>query len=114
MMLLAGGPPIRSHRAINSVRGRAFEAYIRFVLLHGEEIGSDVKELYEGVLQRENTRALMFMFGRYCFDLLTSATRIGLENYLPQIFPQNPDKEVALFCGLGRVPIRQTVRRYDL
>ena len=55
---------------INSVRGRAFEAYVRFVMLDGEEIRSDVKELYEGVLQRENTRALMFLFGRYVFYLL--------------------------------------------
>ena len=80
------------HRAINSVRGRAFEAYIRFVLLDGEEIGSDVKELYEGVLQRENTRALMFMFGRH-FSIFYFRDKDWTRKLLPQIFPQNSDKK---------------------
>ena len=80
------------HRAINSVRGRAFEAYIRFVLLDGEEIGSDVKELYEGVLQRENTRALMFMFGRY-YSISYFRDKDWARKLLPQIFPQDSEKK---------------------
>ena len=77
---------------INSVRGRAFEAYVRFVMLDGEEIRSDVKELYEGVLQRENTRALMFMFGRH-FSIFYFRDKDWTRKLLPQIFPQNPDKK---------------------
>ena len=77
---------------INSVRGRAFEAYVRFVMLDGEEIRSDVKELYEGVLQRENTRALMFMFGRY-YSISYFRDKDWARKLLPQIFPQNPDKK---------------------
>ena len=51
--------------AINTVRGRASEVLNLFVVLDGDKIRSDVKQLYEDVLRRENTRALMYMFGRY-------------------------------------------------
>ena len=77
---------------INSVRGRAFEAFVRFVMLDGEEIRSDVKELYEGVLQRENTRALMFMSGRYV-SIFYSRDKDWTRKLLPQIFSQDPVKK---------------------
>lgn len=59
--------------AINSVRGRAFEAFVQFVYQDGKnfeksagtKINPDVKALYEAVLKKENTRAIMYMFGHY-------------------------------------------------
>ena len=80
------------YNAINSVRGRAFEAFLCFVMLDAEELRSDVKEMYEGVLQRENTRALMFMFGRY-FSIFYFRDKDWTRKLLPQIFPQDPVKK---------------------
>jgi hypothetical protein len=51
--------------AINSVRGRAFEDFVLFIYQDGEKLKEDVKEVFEEVLEKENTRALMFMFGYY-------------------------------------------------
>jgi hypothetical protein len=51
--------------AINSVRGRAFEDFVLFIYQDGEKLKEDVKEVFEEVLKKENTRALMFMFGYY-------------------------------------------------
>src|SRR3989344_2576538 len=59
--------------AINSVRGRAFEALVNFLYWDDKQfakdvairINSDVKLVYEELLGRENTRAVMFMFGHY-------------------------------------------------
>lgn len=57
--------------AINTVRGRAFQAFVYFIYPDGKnlseevKIKEDVKMLYERVLTKEDTRALMFMFGHY-------------------------------------------------
>ncbi len=59
--------------AINSVRGKAFEAFVYFVFQDGKKfdkkvevkISRDVKKLYEYVLTEEKTRAIYFMFGHY-------------------------------------------------
>lgn len=77
--------------AINTVRGRAFEVFDLFVMLDGKEIRDDVKELYEGVLEREDTRALMAMFGRslpMCYFRDKDWTR----KLLPRIFPRDTAK----------------------
>ncbi len=78
--------------AINTVRGRAFEVFDLFVILDGKEIRDDVKELYEGVLEREDTRALMAMFGRslpMCYFRDKDWTR----KLLPRIFPRDTAKK---------------------
>ncbi len=86
--------------AINTVRGRAFQAFVLFVYQDGKQfkkedkikIASDVKELYEEVLRKENTRALMFMFGHY----LPSFYFRDIEwthKLLPQIFPEETTKK---------------------
>jgi hypothetical protein len=59
--------------AINSVRGRSFESLTLFLYQDGKnyskteriKIADDVKAVYEGALKKENTRALMFMYGHY-------------------------------------------------
>lgn len=56
--------------AINSVRGRALQVLPHFVYQDAYtneniKLADDVKSLYIGVLKRESTRAIMFMFGHY-------------------------------------------------
>lgn len=84
--------------AINSVRGRAFQALVLFIYPDSKNIKSDskispdVKALYERVLKVENTRALMFMFGHY----LPSFYFRDIEwahKLLPSIFPDSEDKK---------------------
>jgi len=87
-------------RAINTVRGRAFQAFALFVYQDGDKsdktdkvkISLDSKKLYEEVLQNEDTRALMFMFGHYIpsFYFRDIEWMLGL---LPQIFPSEPEKK---------------------
>lgn len=86
--------------AINTVRGRAYQALVLFVYQDGKKfkkedeikISKDVKKLYEDVLGREDTRALMFMFGHYLpsFYFRDIDWAKGL---LPKIFPEEEDKK---------------------
>ncbi len=83
--------------AINSVRGRAFHAFVQFVFQDSrkfkedveEQISDDAKALYENVLRKENTRALMFMYGHY-LPSFYFRDRAWIRNLLPRIFPQEP------------------------
>lgn len=80
--------------AINTVRGRAFQALALFVYQDEKQfpretqtkLSSDVKRICNAVLRREDTRALMFMFGYYLptfyFRDIEWARAL-----LPQIFP---------------------------
>ncbi len=77
--------------AINTVRGRAFEVFYLFVVLDGDKIRSDVKQLYEEVLLRENTRALMFMFGRYLSNIYFR-DKDWTRRLLPLIFSKDAAK----------------------
>ena len=79
--------------AINSVRGRTFQTLVSFLYRDSQSINDDVKESYEHVVKEENTRALMFMFGRYLADFYF---RDGewIHKVLPQIFPQEREKEL--------------------
>lgn len=56
--------------AINSVRGQAFQTLLHFVYQDAsnnkkEKLADDVKVLYEKLVKKEDTRAIMFMFGHY-------------------------------------------------
>jgi hypothetical protein len=56
--------------AINSVRGRTYQTLLHFVYQDASndekiKLADDVKSLYDDVLKKENTRAIMFMFGHY-------------------------------------------------
>lgn len=87
------------HLAINSVRGRAFQAFVFFIYQDGNnfskekkiKISEDVKELYEEVLKNEDTRALMFMFGHY-LPSFYFRDKEWIRGLLPQIFPVEPEK----------------------
>lgn len=83
--------------AINTTRGRAFQALVLFIYPDGKElpdgakIKQDVKELYEKVLAKEDTRALMFMFGHYLPQFYFREI-VWIQKLLPQIFPADPVK----------------------
>lgn len=87
--------------AINSVRGKAFEAFIHFVYQDGKQfkedskvkIATDTKRLFEKVLGNEETKAIMFMFGRYLatFYYRDPKWLLGL---LPKIFPTSDGKKL--------------------
>ena len=90
--------------AINTVRGRAFRAFVLFVYQDGKElekekkkikIKKDVKEVYEEVLSKEDTRALMFMFGYYLpsFYFRDKQDKKWIKGLLPKIFPEEPEKK---------------------
>lgn len=86
--------------AINTVRGRAFQAFVLFVYQDRKELGkedkikisADVKELYEKTLKDENTRALMFMFGHY-MPSFYFRDKEWIQGLLPQIFPTDLAKK---------------------
>ncbi len=83
--------------AINSVRGRAYQAFVQFIFQDGRrfsedddiQISDDVKELYEKALQKENTRALLFLYGHY-LPSFYFRDRDWIRNLLPRIFVQEP------------------------
>lgn len=85
--------------AINSVRGRAFEGLIDFIRLDWEtfpageniHLAPDVKELCTITLEKENTRALMFLFGHH-FVWLYSGDKTWATTLLPKIFPTEKEK----------------------
>lgn len=61
------------NRAINSARGRAFQALANFICIDdkqypkgtGEKLSEDVEKLYENLVTNENTTTMMFMYGYY-------------------------------------------------
>lgn len=86
--------------AINSVRGRAFEALALFIYQDGKQfskedeskIALDIKGLYKKVLRKENTRAMMFMFGRY-LPSFYFRDKAWIQSLLPEIFSESPEKK---------------------
>lgn len=85
--------------AINTARGRAFQAFLQFVYQDGKKfpkqstskLSEDVRMAYEEMLARENTRALMFMFGHY-LGFFYYRDIPWMEKILPNIFTKDPAK----------------------
>ena len=80
------------HMAVDTVRGRAFEVFTLFVEQDGKGIRKDAKELYERVLERENTRALMSIYGRF-LPQFYFRDKGWIRKLLPRIFPQDATKK---------------------
>jgi len=86
--------------AINTVRGRAFQAFSLFMYQDGKKftkeekikISPDVKELYALVLKNEKTRALMFMFGHY-LPSFYFRDKEWMQGLFSQIFPAGSEKK---------------------
>lgn len=86
--------------AINTVRGRAFQAFVLFMYQDGKKfakeedikISHDIKELYETILKKENTRAIMFMFGHY-LPSFYFRDKEWVQGLFSQIFSAEPAKK---------------------
>lgn len=87
--------------AINSVRGKAFQALFAFIFHDGKtleargetiRLSEDIKSLYDHVLCTEETRALMFMFGHLFHGVYFRDQEWALEK-AKAIFARTPGKE---------------------
>lgn len=75
------------HIAINSVRGRAFEALVVFVENDGKKLAEDVKEIYKRTLQ-DVSMAVHFVIGRY-LGVFYFRDKEFIKETLPEIFPKD-------------------------
>ena len=86
--------------AIHTVRGRAFETFVCFVLQDGKnfpqdaqiQLFDDVKELYDSIWKKESSRELMAMFGGY-LPLFYFRDMDWMRKLLPRIFPEEPARK---------------------
>ncbi len=86
--------------AINSIRGRAFELFVLAVELdkgiddgfESNELSTDLKKLYKYLLTKEETRAIMFMFGHY-LPMFFFRDKNWLKSILKNIFPTDKGRE---------------------
>ncbi len=84
--------------AINSVRGRAYQAFVQFTYNDGKVLAGDVKQIYGVVLDRETSNALRFVIGHYLAPFYFRDIPYITE-LLPKIFPINdPTKENLYFA----------------
>ena len=87
--------------AFHSIRGRAFEEFIHFIetdiAMKGDYMSEDIKgkvrTLYEKVLKKENTRAVMFLFGYHFNVIYHWDTAWSLSN-INQIFNKEKEKKL--------------------
>lgn len=85
--------------AINSVRGRAFQALAMFVYIDGKSfkkdanirLSPDVQIIYDAVLEKEQTRAIFFLYGHYLPTFYFRGAKWTL-SHLNTIFPTDPGK----------------------
>ena len=86
--------------AINSARGRAYEALVLFIERDGRKflkeaktkIEDDVLAVYKDLLARENTAAIMFLYGYY-FPFFNYRAVDQVRALLNQIFTEDPTKK---------------------
>ena len=78
-------------RAIQTVRGRAFETLVLFSERDGLHLRDDVKQVYQRTIQKETTRALMSMVGRF-LPVFYIRDMDWIRKFLPQIFSHEPGK----------------------
>ena len=80
------------HVAINSVRGRAYEAFVVFAENDGKALADDIKEIYRKVLL-DDSLAVHFVIGRYLASFYFR-DKDFIVNLLPEIFPKDdPSKK---------------------
>ena len=80
------------HIAINSVRGRAYEAFVVFTENDGEKLADDIKEIYKKVLL-DDSLAVRFVIGRYLASFYFRDKEFIISLF-PDIFPKdNPSKK---------------------
>src|SRR3989344_3846960 len=103
MTTLAGGEELVSDPfsiAINSAPGRANQGFVPFFVGGGRKypkgaaskLDPEVLKIYQELLARENTAAIMFMYGHYLpFFYFRDVENI--KKLLPEIFTVEPEKE---------------------
>ncbi len=95
--------------AINSVRGKAFEALINFMYRDGEKlskentvlISDDVKKVYEELLEHEDTRAVRFLFGHYLPSVYFRDKAWADKVVIPRLFDFENNKDLSLASWEG-------------
>ncbi|MEK7144422.1 MAG: hypothetical protein AAB794_00985 [Patescibacteria group bacterium] len=75
------------HVAINSVRGRAYEAFVIFTENDGKALAEDVKSIYRQSLNDESI-AVHFVIGRYLATFYFRDKEF-IKETLPEIFPKD-------------------------
>lgn len=83
--------------AINSVRGRAFQAFVHFAEKDEQlfpksalsKLSPEVEELYNRCLAAENTQAIRFLFGHY-LAFFYYRDRGWIRSILSRVFPADP------------------------
>lgn len=84
-------------QAINSVRGRGFQALLMFMYRDGEKypkdatvkIADEVKMAFETVLKKEDTRAILFLYGHYFSSLFYRDQKWAEEHLMPVMFSED-------------------------
>lgn len=92
--------------AINTVRGKAFQAFMSFIFPDGRDpnnnkivgIKLDTKKIYEEVLEKEETKALFFMFGHYLPSFYYRDIN-WMQGLLPKIFPMEENKKMLFLAS---------------
>ncbi len=80
------------HVAINSVRGRAYEAFVVFTENDGKVLAADTKEIFKKVLL-DDSLAVRFVIGRYLATFYFRDNKFIIDLF-SEIFPKNdPDKK---------------------
>ncbi len=77
--------------AFQTVRGRAFVTLVSFAENDGPHLRDDVKQIYERMIQRESTRGLMSMVGRF-LPSFYFRDLAWCRKLLLQIFSQEPGR----------------------
>jgi hypothetical protein len=72
------------HIAINSIRGKAYRAFINFVIMDGKDLKDDVKKVFELTLE-DKSYAIRFVIGYYLAILYYRDIKY-VESKFPQIF----------------------------
>ena len=78
--------------ALQTVRGRALETLVLFVQSDGPQLRDDVKQVYEHMIQKEGTRALMSLAGQF-LPSFYFREKDWTRKLLPQMFSQEPGKK---------------------
>ena len=86
-----------AHVAVNSVRGQAFRAFVQFMYNDGNEtLSDDIKEIYESILDTDNSNAVRFTIGQFLASFYFRDIDF-VKNLLPKIFPKDEEGKENLY-----------------
>lgn len=83
--------------AINTVRGRAYEAFVVFTERDGKILADDTKDLYKKTL-KDRSSAVRFVIGRYLASFYFRDEKFITE-LLSEIFPKDVDNEKKVYLA---------------